>query len=224
MTALRFGSIGTIVDTSELQRQSFNQAFTEHGLGWTWDRDDYVKMLETSGGSARIARFAQDRNEEVDAEAVHASKSEFFQRAMDGAQLESRAGVSDAIRRAKDQDMSVALVTTTSSANVASMVGSVDVDDVDVDVADFDLLLSSSDVDRVKPDSAVYVMAMDQLGLSAAECIAVEDNVDGVTAATTAGLMCVVFPNANTAGHDFNGAEMVDTVDFDHLLANVEPG
>ena len=34
--AILFGSIGTIVETSELQRKSFNQAFSEAGLDWNW--------------------------------------------------------------------------------------------------------------------------------------------------------------------------------------------
>ena len=39
MTAALFGSIGTVVDTSEIQRESFNRAFAEHGLSWSWGRD-----------------------------------------------------------------------------------------------------------------------------------------------------------------------------------------
>jgi len=34
--AILFGSIGTIVETSELQLKSFNQAFSEAGLDWNW--------------------------------------------------------------------------------------------------------------------------------------------------------------------------------------------
>ena len=37
MKALFFGSIGTIVETSEIQRQSFNLAFKEAGLNWYWN-------------------------------------------------------------------------------------------------------------------------------------------------------------------------------------------
>ena len=32
MRALIFGSIGVLVETSELQRQAYNRAFAEHGL------------------------------------------------------------------------------------------------------------------------------------------------------------------------------------------------
>lgn len=50
MSAVLFGSISTIADTSELQRQAFNQAFRIHGLDWDWNREDYRGMLAASGG------------------------------------------------------------------------------------------------------------------------------------------------------------------------------
>ncbi len=49
MPAVLFGSISTIVDTSELQREAFNQAFKAHGRKWTWKRDTYQAMLDSSG-------------------------------------------------------------------------------------------------------------------------------------------------------------------------------
>lgn len=44
LSALLFGSISTIADTSERQRHAFNEAFAEHGLDWQWDRDEYLKV------------------------------------------------------------------------------------------------------------------------------------------------------------------------------------
>ncbi|MFT7179418.1 MAG: phosphoglycolate phosphatase-like HAD superfamily hydrolase, partial [Oceanospirillaceae bacterium] len=37
--AILFGSIGTLVETSELQRRAFNQAFSEAGLDWNWSEE-----------------------------------------------------------------------------------------------------------------------------------------------------------------------------------------
>jgi hypothetical protein len=37
--AIIFGSIGRIVETSEMQRQAFNRAFAEAELDWEWTRD-----------------------------------------------------------------------------------------------------------------------------------------------------------------------------------------
>jgi serine/threonine-protein kinase HipA len=68
-SAILFGSISTVVDTSELQRKSFNRAFAEHDLDWEWSREDYLAMLESNGGAQRIADFASQHGQSVDAEA-----------------------------------------------------------------------------------------------------------------------------------------------------------
>ena len=46
MKAILFGSIGTLIETSDLQREAFNQAFKEAGLDWYWDQEDYTKLLK----------------------------------------------------------------------------------------------------------------------------------------------------------------------------------
>ena len=73
MPAILFGPISTISDTSELQRQAFNDAFAEHGLDWNWGLDEYRALLTSNGGAARIADYAAERGDEVDAQAVHAT-------------------------------------------------------------------------------------------------------------------------------------------------------
>ena len=54
MKAVIFGSIGTLVETSDIQRQSFNQAFKTLDLDWYWDKDNYKKLLKKSGGANRV--------------------------------------------------------------------------------------------------------------------------------------------------------------------------
>ena len=39
--AILFGSIGTLIETSDIQRESFNESFKETGLDWYWDEEDY---------------------------------------------------------------------------------------------------------------------------------------------------------------------------------------
>ena len=56
--ALLFGSIGTIVETSEIQRKSFNEAFKLFGLDWNWTKREYQSLLSKSGGKDRISRYA----------------------------------------------------------------------------------------------------------------------------------------------------------------------
>ncbi|NYJ75722.1 HAD family hydrolase [Allobranchiibius huperziae] len=215
MSAVLFGSISTIADTSELQRQSFNKAFASHGLNWQWDRDDYLEMLGQNGGRDRIAQYAKERGETVDADAVHKTKSEIFQRDLASSDARPRAEVVQTIRDAKTTGYKVGLVTTTSRQNISALLDALN-PDLTSDV--FDVIVDATDVEEPKPSGAAYEFALAQLGENAAGCIAIEDNVGGVQAARAAGLTCVAFPNENTAKHDFGAAQRrVEQVRFEEL-------
>ncbi|WP_375503147.1 HAD-IA family hydrolase [uncultured Jatrophihabitans sp.] len=215
MSALFFGSISTIADTSELQRQAFNEAFTSHGLDWSWDRDDYREQLTNNGGAKRIAEFAAARGEDVDAAAVHRTKSETFQKLLGSSTVTPRPGVAETIRIAKGSGHQVALVTTTTPENVAALLEALK---GQISRDDFDLVVDLTSVDEPKPDRAAYSYAMRTLDVQAEDCVAVEDNVGGVASAVAAGVVCVAFPNENTAGHDFaKAAAVVDHIDFEEL-------
>lgn len=215
MSAILFGSISTIADTSELQRQAFNQAFKAHGLDWDWSQEDYLPMLEKSGGQNRIAKYADSIGQTVDAEAIHRSKSEFFQNSLTESQVQPRSGVVETIQSAKNQSLKIAFVTTTSPKNISLLMAALR---PTIQVTDFDLILNADSVDRPKPDKAAYTFALKKLGENSADCITIEDNLGGVESATAAGLDCIAFPNKNTAHHDFKKAQhLVDRLDFDEL-------
>lgn len=214
MPALLFGSLSTVADTSELQRAAFNQAFAEHGLDWHWEQADYRSMLSTSGGQDRISTYAESRAEEVDAHAVHATKSRVFQESMEQAQLSPRDGVAETIREAKSNGLQVALVTTTSAENIAALMQALP----DIAATDFDLVLDAASVEQPKPAGDAYALALSRLGVRAADSVAIEDNVGGVQAAVAGGVVCVAFPNVNTGGHDFASAKaLVQRLDFAEL-------
>ena len=221
MPALLFGSISTVADTSELQRESFNEAFAQHGLDWSWDRDDYVEMLGSNGGKDRVATYAEMRGEDVDADAVHATKSEIFQRKLGDGAVVPREGVVATVDAARQAGYRVALVTTTSPANIAAL-GSALRPHLDLDA--FDLVVDASQVEQSKPDKAAYVYALEQLGEQPEACVAVEDNAGGVLAASAAGIACVAFPNENTSGFGFDeAAGRVDALDFTELTGHLGP-
>lgn len=215
MPALLFGSISTIADTSELQREAFNRAFDTHGLDWRWDRDEYLSLLEHSGGEDRIAEYARSAGESVDAEAVHRTKSEVFQQSLTEAHLAPRPGVVETIKEAKDGGFKVAFVTTTAPENVTALMEALS---EDLGSSDFDSVVDASSVDRPKPDKAAYSFALQELRERPDDCVAVEDNLGGVEAAKAAGLRCIAFPNENTSGHDFAEADRrVEQVSFSEV-------
>jgi HAD superfamily hydrolase (TIGR01509 family) len=62
----------------------------------------------------------------------------------------------------------------------------------------FECIRCSDHVERVKPDPALYALALEALGLRPEEAVAFEDSPNGILAAKRAGLFCVAVPNEAT--------------------------
>jgi HAD superfamily hydrolase (TIGR01509 family) len=219
MSAILFGSISTLVDSSELQRRAFNESFEAHGLDWQWSQPDYVAMLDSNGGAQRIADYAEARGDDVDAEAVHATKSQIFQELLATSGLKARPGVIATVNEAKRRDVKLGFVTTTSQENISALLEALS---PDIDVDTFDLIVDRDSVANPKPDAAAYLFALEELGEDSDSAVAIEDNVGGVAAASAAGVKCIAFPNENTADGDFAAAtDTVESLDAEKLVGLV---
>lgn len=62
----------------------------------------------------------------------------------------------------------------------------------------FDAWITGSDVHKKKPDPEIYLTAAQAIGLAPRACVVVEDAVEGVKAAKSAGMACVGVTNSFT--------------------------
>ena len=115
--ALLFGSIGSIVETSEIQRKSFNKAFKQHGLKWNWTKREYLSLLTKSGGKDRISRYAKKNKEIVNSTYLRNLKTKIFNNYLKKNQLKLRPGVKNLILFCKKEKIKLAFVSSTSSNN-----------------------------------------------------------------------------------------------------------
>ena len=87
------------------------------------------------------------------------------------------------------------------------------------------VISADGDTTRCKPSPALYLEALELLGVEAAEAVAIEDSPNGIAAARAAGIFCVAFPNDVTSALDFSQADLVleslEDVPLDDLLARV---
>ena len=206
--AVLFGAIGTIAETSELQRDAFNAAFAEAGLDWTWDREEYRDMLETPGGERRIEDYNRARGARIDASAIHARKSGLFQERLERG-IDARPGVVETIAALRAAGIKTAFCTTTEEANVAAIIRAVS----GLEREHFDFIGHRGMVSKGKPDPEIYMLAIERLGVDPAEAVAVEDSPESADAAAGAGLRTIAFPGAMHVHRSFESAELaVDTM------------
>ena len=206
LKAIMFGSIGTIVETSELQRKSFNKAFSEAGLDWIWAPDEYKAMLKKSGGRNRINDFANQRGIEVNADELHLRKTEIFDGMMSDEKISPRPGVANLINYAHENSIHLAFVTSTSEANIDAMFFALD---NNIKKSDFSFIGNNKIVSQPKPDSEIYLKALTELKLSADACIAIEDTEVSMRSAIDANLKCIAFPGALAHDNNFSNAYLI---------------
>ncbi|HEX2902381.1 MAG TPA: HAD-IA family hydrolase [Jatrophihabitans sp.] len=215
MPAVLFGSINTLTDISELQRDAFTRAIRQHGLDWQWDDAEYRASLTSRGGAQRITAYAHQRAQQVDADAVYRTETELVRQRLAG-KLQPRPGVVETIAAAKDEGIKLGLVTTASQDTVAAVLAALS---PHVRADDFDVVVDGSAVHEDKPDRAAYERALQVLEEEPVQCVAIEDNVGGVLSAHSAAIACVAFPNENTAGHNFEHADRrVQRLDLAELV------
>ena len=73
----------------------------------------------------------------------------------------------------------------------------------------FEFVLASGDYANPKPHPEPYLKGLERIGVAREECVVVENSERGLTAATAAGLRCIVVPSRLTAGAEFAGAYRV---------------
>ncbi len=213
MKALLFGSIGTLVESSQLQLDAFNAAFRMTGLDWHWTPEEYRLMLRVPGGKRRIVDYARELGQAIDdakAQKLHELKTELFDDALLQGKATARPGVLRLLREARERSCAVGFVTTTDIYNVnATLAAAGD----DLKIEDFDIVTCRGTVEQPKPHPAAWNRALDELALSARDVIAIEDTEICMQSAIDAGLSVVAIPNTFADHGAFEGA----VARFDHL-------
>jgi HAD superfamily hydrolase (TIGR01509 family) len=72
----------------------------------------------------------------------------------------------------------------------------------------FQCICTREDVERTKPDPALYIQAVRCLGVDPSEAVALEDSPNGALAAKRAGLKCIVVPNSVTRRFQFGDVDL----------------
>ena len=73
----------------------------------------------------------------------------------------------------------------------------------------FETVVCRGDAERIKPAPDLYLEAARRLTLTPADCLVIEDSLNGVISAKAAGMSVWVVPNRVTAGLDFSAADRI---------------
>jgi putative hydrolase of the HAD superfamily len=206
--AFLFDFDGLIVDTEVPSRAGWEHVYREHGQElppekWalvvgTVGAWDPMAHLEELVGTPREQITERRRDHEfalADAEELRPGILDYFAEARRRGL--KRAIVSSADRRWIDRHL----------ARLEQAVG-------------WDAIVTADgDTARAKPNPALYLEALERLGVAADEAVAFEDSPHGIRAAKAAGIFCVAVPNEVTRALGLDEADL----ELDSL-AELAPG
>lgn len=197
--ALIFDFDGLLMDTETTLLESWQWEWRRHGL-----RLDPAGFFADHGGDANDARYlalAAAVGATFDREASERLRQAY--RAELNAALEPAPGVVGWLDRAAELGLRLAVASSSASGHVEALLTQAGLRER------FEVLATGEEVAAPKPDPAVYLLALERLGLPPAEALAFEDTAHGVAAAHAAGLRCVAVPNRHADHGRFGTADLV---------------
>lgn len=215
LKALIFDVDGTLADTErDGHRVAFNLAFAEAGLDWNWTVELYGELLQVTGGKERIRLYIEKYLDEFSAPRdlseyiadLHKSKTRHYLELLQRGEIPLRPGVERLLLEAREAGLILGIATTTTPDNVTWLLKSTLGEE---SLNWFDVIAAGDVVPAKKPAPDIFVYAMEEIGLSADECIAFEDSGNGIKSSQGAGLKTIITINDYTYDHDFSGAVLV---------------
>ena len=198
MKSILFGSIGVLVESSEIQRKAFNEAFKEFGLDWYWNVANYIKMLEKPGGLNRIAEYSKFKLNENEVKEIHNLKVKHF-KYLSKNKLKPRKGILETIDYGLKNKIKIGFITTTNKLTLDLVTkGLSDF----IDFSKFDLITYDENVSRRKPHPDIYNYAIKKLNLDCSSSISIENTSENCNSSIGAKLPTLFYPGEYTFFRD----------------------
>ncbi len=201
--ALLFDFDGLILDTETLELHVWKTIYAEHGFDYPlqlWSQNVGMWGNSAFDPAAHLHELTHDS---LDVDAIrkrhHAESAVLIEREP------VRDGVQAYLLEARRLGLRLAVASSSPRYWVESHLTRLGL------VQRFDRITTADDVPpgRTKPHPDIYLKALEQLHVTAAEAVAFEDSPYGVAAAHAAGLFVVAVPNPTTVQLKHEGANLV---------------
>jgi len=215
--AVVFDFDGLTLDTETPWYEALQQVFAKYGI--PFPEELFSRAIGASHEAFNPYRYLEDQlqgqpcEKELKTEVhnVFVSKME---------KQELREGILDYLSYARRAGLKIGLASSSPRAWIDHYLKKYEIYDW------YECICTADDVEQVKPDPALYLLALKKLGVKGHEAIAFEDSVNGLTAAKAAGLYGVAVPNALTHRLSFTIQDVrlvsMAEMPLDQLIQHIE--
>lgn len=200
LEALVFDFDGMILDTEGPAYRSWQEIFQQHGRSLPLSR--WLSGIGTVDGFDPLEELEEALGRPLDRRSLLARRRT---RMLEMVEREApRPGVLEYLAEARRRGLRLAVASTGPSRWVGGHLERLGLADL------WDTIqCAESDPRLAKPEPAVYLAVLEELGLEPPQVVAFEDSPPGVAAAKAAGIFCVAVPHALTAHLDLSAADLL---------------
>ena len=208
---LIFDFDGLIVDSEGPGFRAWSELYASHGCALPFDK--YAACIGTIGGFDLHGYLEEQTGRSFDrADLERACNSRWLDLMHDQPLL---PGIASCVSSAKQRGLGLAIASSSTEEWVTRNLRKFEL------LGYFDAVCTSDHVSAVKPNPALYLLALEKLGVAAGEAIAFEDSPNGILAAKRAGLYCIAIPNPLTRDLPLELADRrlssLEEFDLDHV-------
>lgn len=211
LSAVLFDADGTIAETEDFHRISFNEAFKEFGLDWYWDEAIYKELINAGGGKERITHhinraypeMLEYKNLNKYITSILQTKNDIFSDYMKESKIKPRPGILRLLRELKEKKIRTGLVSSASKNNLNDLfINGLNVNPEDL----FDIIAHGETTANKKPSPEIYEWTLENLKLPSSACMAIEDSPRGLESASKANIKVLITPSKLMVDENFDGA------------------
>lgn len=184
--AVIFDLDGTVLDTEKLLVKYWCEAANEMGFPM---RREHALQLRSLAAKYAAPLMKSWFGDSCDYQVLRKRRMELMSQHLEKFGLEVKSGIPELLNYLGEKGYKRAVATATDLTRASGYLKQVGLYD------SFDRIISAHMVENGKPKPDVYIYAVEQLGLSPSECIAVEDSPNGVISASDAGCKTVMIPD-----------------------------
>lgn len=199
--AVIFDMDGVLIDAKDWHYEALNDALSLFGLSIS--RNDHLAMFDGLPTSMKLRMLSEDKGLPVKLHGfINKLKQEYT---IEKIYLNCYPKFIHqyALSKLKSEGYAIAVASNSITETIALMMKRSGL------IEYLDFFVSNQDVVKPKPDPEIYSLSISKLGLKPNECLVVEDNINGIKAAKSAGAHVLQVSS-------------VDDVTYDRIMTEIE--
>jgi HAD superfamily hydrolase (TIGR01509 family) len=196
--AIIFDFDGLILDTETPDYQAWQWVFAQYGVELILDV--WIPIIGSTSDLNLYQLLSEKSGRAVNREDIREARRTRMDQLMESQEI--LPGVLDVIEYAEQNGLSLGVASSSVAEWVHGNLKRLNL------IHRFKTIRTAEDVEKTKPDPALYRLVVQDLGVQPHEAVALEDSENGVKAAKAAGLFCVAVPNPLQRHLDYAGADM----------------